>query len=93
MFYKICTHIGYTISKAIFFALYLVAASLYYSNMPAQTYTLVNLIVHNYLFIMMVEFLFELIAFGFKLNNKKELIYEGVAWIYVFCYIGATRGV
>ena len=87
LFYKICTHKGYTIFKEVIFALYLVLMSINHSNMPETWKTEIFRLQRIFLICTLAEYFMELIAFCCRVNSRKDFIFDTIVFIFVYVFI------
>ena len=70
----------------ILFASYLVFCSFYASNLTSEQYTWMDGCNRGFLVSVLIQYLLELVAFGFQRHRRVQLIFETIGCIFIFSY-------
>ena len=65
---------------------YLAFCSFYASNLSKQKYELLETINRAFLVSVLIQYIMELVAFGFPRSRKKEFIFETIGCVYIFSF-------
>lgn len=85
--YDIASRIGFKIAQGTIFLSFLIVMSLYYSTMPVAERVALTYVQYAYIGILLIEYIIELLAYGIRIDHKKELIFKNIVVAYAISYI------